>query len=537
VSLRRGVTAGGVALGLMAGLTAAAFAALVVTAAGHGGESGLATAYVGRVVRFTLLQALASTFLSVIPAMIVARALARRPVFVGRRLVLRLFALPLALPAIVAVLGVVEIWGRQGLVNRAAEALGLAPVIDIYGLAGILIAHVFFNLPLATRLFLGALDRVPGESWRLAAQLGFDGRAVWRQIEWPVLKAQLPAVAGLVFMLCIASFTVVLTLGGGPRATTIEVAIYQALRFDFDPGLAVRLALMQLALTGALVLAGVRMTQPMDVGAGLDRAVPRPDGATAGARLGDALMIGVALVVTLPVFAAILVAGLNAPLAHLAGDAGVWRAGATSLAIASAAAILSLAMAWPLGELAASGRQPSAGRGLRLAGRSAEMASSLVLVMPPVVLGAGWFVLLLGVPGGRDLGFAVVIAINALMAVPFIMRVLATAINDSRTRHDRLCASLGIGGLARLRLIDWPVLRRPLAVAAAFALALSLGDLGAIALFGSEHLVTLPLLLLQRLGSYRVDDAAGLALVLGALCLAIMALAERTARRDSGVVT
>jgi thiamine transport system permease protein len=66
---------------------------------------------------------------------------------------------------------------------------------------------------------------------------------------------------------------------------------------------------------------------------------------------------------------------------------------------------------------------------------------------------------------------------------------------------------------------------------------LSLGDLGAIALFGSEHLVTLPLLLLQRLGSYRVDDAAGLALVLGALCLAIMALAERAARRDSGVVT
>ncbi len=529
---RRGVTTGGLSLALVAGLTAAAFAALIVTAAGHGGNAGLMTAYTARVVRFTLLQALASTVLSVAPGMLVARALARRAAFPGRRLVLRLFALPLALPAIVAVLGVVEIWGRQGLVNRGAEALGLAPVIDIYGLTGILIAHVFFNLPLAARLFLGALDRVPGESWRLAAQLGFDGRATWRLIEWPVLRSQLPAVAGLVFMLCIASFTVVLTLGGGPRATTIEVAIYQALRFDFDPGLAVRLALMQLVLTGALVFAGVRMTQPLEVAANLDRRVPRPDGATLGARLGDAAIIALALALTLPVFAAILGSGLAAPLAHLAGEASVWQAGATSLEIASLAAVLSIALAWPLSEMASSGRQASAGRLLRGLGHGAELASSLVLVMPPVVLGAGWFVLLLAVPGGRDMGFAVVVAINALMAVPFVTRILGPAVNDSRARHDRLCASLGITGLARLRLIDWPVLARPLSVATAFALALSLGDLGVIALFGSEHLVTLPLLLLQRLGSYRVDDAAGLALILGGLCMAIMTLAEQAARRD-----
>ena len=345
----------------------------------------------------------------------------------------------------------------------------------------------------------------------------------------------MPAVAGLVFMLCVASFTVVLTLGGGPRATTIEVAIYQALRFDFDPGLAVRLALMQLVLTGTLVLAGVRITQTPETGSGLDRRILRPDGATPGARLIDALAITVALVITVPVFAAILAGGLAAPLVRLALEPSVWQASATSLAIASAAAVLAIALAWPLGELAASGGQPSVGRSLRLLGGASQLASSLVLVMPPVVLGAGWFVLLLWVPGGIDFGFGVVIVINALMAIPFVTRVLGPAIGESRARHDRLCASLGIAGLARLRLIDWPVLRRPLSVALAFALALSLGDLGAIALFGSEHLVTLPLLLYQRLGSYRVNDAAGLALFLGALCLAIMTLAERAARRDSGL--
>ena len=51
-------------------------------------------------------------------------------------------------------------------------------------------------------------------------------------------------------------------------------------------------------------------------------------------------------------------------------------------------------------------------------------------------------------------------------------------------------------------------------------MALSLGDLGTIALFGNNSIQTLPYLLLQRMGSYRTEDAAGLALILGLLCLA-----------------
>jgi thiamine transport system permease protein len=58
-------------------------------------------------------------------------------------------------------------------------------------------------------------------------------------------------------------------------------------------------------------------------------------------------------------------------------------------------------------------------------------------------------------------------------------------------------------------------------------MALSLGDLGVIALSGSDSVQTLPYLLLPRLGSYRTDDAAGLALLLGLLCLVLVYLADR----------
>jgi thiamine transport system permease protein len=127
-----------------------------------------------------------------------------------------------------------------------------------------------------------------------------------------------------------------------------------------------------------------------------------------------------------------------------------------------------------------------------------------------------------------------VVTVNAMMAMPFAIRAVRPAYDAASERHERLCALLGIGGRARYRLIDWPVLRRPLFTGFAFAMALSLGDLGVIALFGSDTVQTLPYLLLARMGSYRTEDAAGLALLLGLLCLALMTLADRLGNREDG---
>ena len=46
----------------------------------------------------------------------------------------------------------------------------------------------------------------------------------------------------------------------------------------------------------------------------------------------------------------------------------------------------------------------------------------------------------------------------------------------------------------------------------------------------SDHVRTLPYLLMQRMGSYRTEDAAGIALLLGVLCLLLMTVSDRLAR-------
>ncbi|SMH57395.1 thiamine/thiamine pyrophosphate ABC transporter permease [Mesorhizobium australicum] len=517
-----------VALSFIALLIGGAFAGLFVEAARD--WSGAVGAFDGgmlRIASFTLWQAALSTLLSVAPAILVARALSRHPDFPGRGLLLRLFAVPLGLPAIVAALGLLALYGRAGFVADLASAVGAGRWPGIYGLSGILIAHVFFNLPLATRLMLAALETVPPDQWRLASQLGMRSGAVFRLIEWPALRGAIPGVAALVFMLCVTSFTLVLTLGGGPAATTLEVAIYQSLRFDFEPARAVALTVVQVALTVAAVLVLSRLGADATGDANLPIAGRRMSSAGIAASILDGALIGLAALFVLAPMAAIVAAGLQADLGRLATEAAVLSAMGQSLALSLGSAALSVALSL---SLVVTRRRLEAARqdGRRsFLETLAGTGSSLVLVVPPIVIGAGWFVLLRNTGAVFAVAPLMVLAVNAVMAMPFATRAIRPAHDAAALRNDRLCAQLGISGLARARLIDWPELRRPLFTGFAFAMALSLGDLGVIALFGSDGVQTLPYLLYARMGSYRTEDAAGLALLLGLLCLVLMSLADR----------
>jgi len=474
-------------------------------------EQGLAgfDPYAGRVLRFTLLQAGLSTAISLATGIPLARALARQR-FAGRNVVLRLLALPQALPSIVVIIGIIEIYGTQGWLGGA---------FDIYGLQGILLAHVLFNFPFAARLALSQLEAIPQENWKLAAQLGFTDRQIWRLVEWPQLKSSLPGMALLIFLLCAASFAIVLTLGGGPRATTLEVAIYQALRADFDPARAASLALVQLLLCAGLAAVAQRWGGMVFTAPVLGLQVQRFDGRGTAARRIDLGVIAFGLLVLVPPLAAIAAAGLL----HLRASPALWNAALTSILLGAAAALVGLTAVWPLASAAARSR------GWR------RIAAVLVLagwIVPPAVLATGWFIVLSRHADVMGLAPLLVIVMNGLMALPFAYQILAPAVAEAAARHDRLCAGLGITGWTRLRLVDLPAVRKPLGLAATFAFVVSLGDLTAISLFGTQDLVTLPSLIYRQMGSYRIDEAVGTALLLGLLVLGLMSLAERWSAAD-----
>ncbi|MFN3318593.1 MAG: thiamine/thiamine pyrophosphate ABC transporter permease [Allorhizobium sp.] len=509
-------------LAVVLGFVGIALAALLAGRLSGGLLQAFADPVVRSVLSFTLWQAFLSTLLSVGLALPVASALARQPEFPGRIWLIRLMAVPMGLPVLIGALGLIGIFGRSGIINDVLTGLGLSQPISIYGLTGILVAHVFFNLPLATRLMLSALERVPAEYWRMSASLGFSPLSIFRFIEWPVLARVIPGAAGLIFMLCVTSFTLVLIFGGGPAATTIEVAIYQALRFDFDPERAVSLALLQITVTGAILLGLSLLPAASDTGVTTGRAFTRFDGRRPLIRAADGiLLLMVTMFLILPL-GQVIVSGLQADLLRLLSQDAFQQAARTSLGVALAAGLIATLLAY--GAVAARAEITAARTahpGNRLLSLALASVSSLVLLVPTSVLATGWFLALR--PRGEIASFApfVVTGINALMALPFAVRVLEPAYREHRDRTGRLAESLGLSVAQRLRRVDWPVLKRPLVTALAFAMALSLGDLGAVALFGSENITTLPALIYSRMGSYRSTDADGLALLLGAICLVL----------------
>lgn len=498
-------------------------AALLWQAGGLAPRTLLADPYLRHVLGFSLGQALLSTLLSLGLAIPVARALARRR-FTGRRLLLKLFGLSLVLPVIIAIFGIVAVHGKQGWLPQLLRSLGLAPGNYLYGLFGILLAHVFFNMPLAARLILQSIESIPESSWRLASQLGMRSFHIFRLLEWPLIRAQLPGLASLIFMLCFTSFTTVLALGGGPKSTTLEVAVYQALRFDFDLATAGGLALVQLLLTVALLLLQHKLQTTPANRLSSRRPCLRPDRHQPGTLAVDTLALLSGLVIFLPPLLAIVVAGFHPGLLTALSSNRLWQASGQSILIALAAGTLATLLG---AALLLTSRHLKVREHKRRAAALWEASGSMILMIPAVVLSTGLFIMFMPFTDVFALGPWLVVLVNALMALPYVLRTLSTPMQLVVRQYDRLADSLGVHGLHRLRLVEWPLLRRPLAQAAALSMILSLGDLGAIAMFGSQELTTLPWLLYQQLGSYRLTEAAATALLLLMLCFSLFWLVER----------
>jgi thiamine transport system permease protein len=469
-------------------------------------------------IRFTLIQAGLSAIASVVLAVPVARALARRR-FPGRRLLITALGAPFILPVIVAVIGLLIVFGRGGWVNAGLSALGL-PTVSIYGLHGVVLAHVFFNLPLAVRLILQGWLSIPAERFRLAASLGFAPRDVARVLERPMLAEVLPATFVAVFLICLSSFAVALTLGGGPGATTLELAIYQAFRFDFDLARASVLALIQGALCVAAAMAALALRTPTAFGAGLDRVPERWDGPGTWRRAGDAVLLVLVTGFLLLPLGAVTAAGL-AGLSHMPPT--VWTAALRSLMVAATAVALLLAMALPLA-LAADRRA-----------WAVEMLGILPLAVSPLVAGTGLFLAIRPWADPVALSLVLTALVNAAMAVPFALRALIPAAATVARDYGRLADSLGMQGWARLRLVTLPRMGRAIRFSAGLAAALSIGDLGVAALFGDPARATLPVEVFRLMAAYRMEAASGAALLLLGLSLGVFSAIDRGGRADAAV--
>jgi thiamine transport system permease protein len=473
------------------------------------------------VVWFTVWQALASTLLTLVVALPAAYVLGRYR-FPGRSVVSAVVLVPFVLPTVVV----------------ALAFLAVLPDSLERGWAPILIAHSFFNVAVVVRVVGGFWSNLDPRMSEAAATLGASPSRRVREVTAPLLSPALAAAAAIVFLFSFTSFAIVLILGG-PRYATIEAEIYnQAVRL-FDLRAAAVLSLVQLACVVAAVWLATRLERRVGAGAPLraERDTLR-NPRTAREKLVVGLSLGsLGLFLGLPL--AVLVErslavsggyGLDAYEA-LGRQSSIllaapWEAIVNSIVYAAAATLIALVV----GGLAA----------FAVAGTGSRLVDGLVLLplgASAVMLGLGFLIAFDTEPLDFRASPWIVPVVQALVAIPFVVRIVVPTLRSIDQRQREAAALLGAAPRRVVREIDLPIVSRGLGVAAGFAFAISLGEFGATVFLARPDRPTLPVAIfrfLGRPGELNVAQAYALAVVLMAVTVVSVLVVERARVRRGG---
>ena len=128
---------------------------------------------------------------------------------------------------------------------------------------------------------------------------------------------------------------------------------------------------------------------------------------------------------------------------------------------------------------------------------------------------------------------------QALVATPFVIRIVTPALRSIDPRLREVAATLGAPPSRAWREVDLPLVSRAFAAAAGFAFAISLGEFGATVFVARAEQPTLPVAIfrfLGRPGEQNQGMAAALAVVLAAIAVGAALLAERAADGRAEVI-
>ena len=131
----------------------------------------------------------------------------------------------------------------------------------------------------------------------------------------------------------------------------------------------------------------------------------------------------------------------------------------------------------------------------------------------------------------------IVPVVQALVAIPFVVRIVAPTLRAIDDRQREAAAMLGASPGRVRREIDVRVAGRAFAVAAGFAFAISLGEFGATVFLARPESPTLPVAIfrfLGRPGELNAGQAYALAVVLMVVVAATVFLVDRLRESRAG---
>lgn len=174
-------------------------------------------------IRLSLITATISTILCMVVAIPTGYALARSD-FPGKSIANTVVNLPLALPPLVAGVGLLLFFGQTP-VGQALENIGLK---FVFTPLGIIMAQFLINVPFAIRIMRSTFNSVNPRYEHVAKTLGCTQTKAFWKVTLPMSKNGLLASAAISWAKGMGEFGAVLMLAGATRmkTETLPIAVY-----------------------------------------------------------------------------------------------------------------------------------------------------------------------------------------------------------------------------------------------------------------------------------------------------------------------
>lgn len=201
-------------------------------------------------LRLSFVTATISMAIAVLLGVPLAWLLAR-PGLVGGSWLRAAVTVPLVLPPVVGGVALFTVLGRSGIVGRPLYALtGFAFPFTPYA---VVLAQVFVALPFLVLSVEGALRAADRRTEEAAATLGARPRTVFLRVTLPLVGPGVAAGAVLAWARALGEFGATITFAGNFPGTTRTMPLEVYLALQTDPGAALLLSVLLLAVSVAVL--------------------------------------------------------------------------------------------------------------------------------------------------------------------------------------------------------------------------------------------------------------------------------------------
>ncbi len=461
----------------------------------------LKNSYTQRIIFFSFYQAFLSSLISCLLAIPFALALNRHKDLKLIKYIISLCGFSFVIPSILIVFSVIKLFGYNSFLNTYFNFYDLISINSIYGLKAILIAHVLLNTPFATRLFVQNLNNIPKNYYEISKSINLSFFGNVFKLELPIIKQSLFAIFSIIFSLCFLSFAIVMALGGSPKNSTLEVAIYQYALFDLNFNKAIILSFIQITICITFVLIGFykfKGSNFFEVST-IKFKHPHKD-----KRLIKYIDYFIILFFILFLFSPILLIYtefIKSIFLRINLSYSFINAFINSILISLLTGIIVSIFGLFISYLIVINHKNIILQQLLF------LISSMILIISPIIISLGYFIFFQPIIHYAYLKFILVILINVIFLLPFAVLIFFNNLKNLYLSFDDFIKTYRIDLISYIKII-FPLLKKNFLYVFSFSTVITLGDFTIISFFRSENFETLPSYLYKLISTYQFNEAS-----------------------------